>query len=378
VTAYSDIVKVWDAETGRELFTLSGYSAEFSPDGRRIVSMKDDTIKVWDAETGRELRTLAGHVDSVISVVFSPDGRRILSRSEDRIVKIWDAETGRELLTLSGDYAKFSPDGQRVILRDSDYTVKVRDAETGWELRTFSEYPMDISPDGRRFISRNDSSIKVWDTETGRELHALSGHSSWVHSAVFSPDGKTIISTSNDHTPRIWDAETGREIAQLIGFTDGEWIVLTPDGYYNASPRGDQYLNVRVGNNVYGIDQYRSTFYKPRVVEARLAGSPDPQNTDIAIQDVTSPPVVVIRSPENGTALGAAQTELSVSVVDQRQPVKNIRITVNGRLVGANELGQLTGSRGLSVANTGINVSGNENRGGLPFSPNVKPGNQPY
>jgi hypothetical protein len=131
-----------------------------------------------------------------------------------------------------------------------------------------------------------------------------------------------------------------------------------------------------VGNNVYGIDQYRSIFYKPQVVEARLSGRPDPLPAMADIQNAAGfePPVVVIRSPENGAALGAAQTELSVSVVDQRQPVKNIKITVNGRLVGANELGQLTGSRGLSVANTGINVSGNENRVDFRFPISLNPG----
>ena len=46
--------------------------------------------------------------------------------------------------------------------------------------------------------------------------------------------------------------------------------MITPEGYYNSSANGDKLLNVRVGNNVYGMDRYRSSFYNPRIVENAL------------------------------------------------------------------------------------------------------------
>ena len=77
--------------------TLKGHtnrvgSVAFSPDGQRIVSGSfDQTVKIWDANTDKELQTLKGHTNSVTSVAFSPDGQRIVSGSEDKTVKIWDA-----------------------------------------------------------------------------------------------------------------------------------------------------------------------------------------------------------------------------------------------------------------------------------------------
>jgi hypothetical protein len=119
-----------------------------------------------------------------------------------------------------------------------------------------------------------------------------------------------------------------------------------------------------VGNNLYGIDQYRNTFYRPQIVEARLQGRPDPVHIATNIQEAASfePPVVVIRNPENGAALSSGQTELSVSVVDQIQPNRNIRVLVNGRLIGGEALRGINGVRGGDLEATGIRVTENQNR----------------
>ena len=75
---------------------------------------------------------------------------------------------------------------------------------------------------------------------------------------------------------RYWDVATGMEIVQFVGFNDGEWVVITPDGYYNASSNGHKYINVRVDNNVVGMDQYRGIYFRPQIVETRLRGRVGP------------------------------------------------------------------------------------------------------
>ena len=128
-------VKVWDATTGRELFTLPGHSptlsgVAFSPDGKRIASAsRYGTVKLWDATAGQELFTLRGHSGSVTAVAFSPDGRRIVSASRDRTVKLWDATTGQEAFTLYGNAdavtdVAISPNGRQVVSGNYDGTVK--------------------------------------------------------------------------------------------------------------------------------------------------------------------------------------------------------------------------------------------------------------
>ena len=44
----------------------------------------------------------------------------------------------------------------------------------------------------------------------------LTGHSDWVRSVAYSPDGKHIVSGSKDKTVKIWDAATGQEVSNRV------------------------------------------------------------------------------------------------------------------------------------------------------------------
>jgi WD40 repeat protein len=73
----------------------------------------------------------------------------------------------------------------------------------------------------------------LWKLSRGDATTILSGHSNAVNCAVFSRDGKTLITAGFDQTVRIWDVATSRTVRVLTGFRDklqGNSVALSPDG----------------------------------------------------------------------------------------------------------------------------------------------------
>ncbi|MBL9168365.1 MAG: protein kinase [Verrucomicrobiales bacterium] len=257
VTASEDLTaKVWDVSTGQLAITLNGHddwvrSAAFSPDGSRIVTgSKDYSVRIWDAATGAELRRLQGHRAAIRSVAFSRNGHRIVTACQDGTARTWDAETGRLLVTFRGHSnwlfsAAFDPDGKRIVTAGEDGTARIWDATDGRELRRLVGHDGTVrtasfSPDGRLVVTASqDRTAKLWSSESGVLQKTLTGHLRNLFAAAFSPDGGRIVTASADQTARMWEVSTGREINQFKGHgaeiytamfsPDGRWILTASE-----------------------------------------------------------------------------------------------------------------------------------------------------
>ena len=350
--------KVWDAAGGQVIHTLSHrspiQSAAISPDGTRLLSASAKTINLWDAASGELVRTFEAHTSSVNSVAFSPDGTRLLTggnigSSGDQTLKLWDTSTGQLIRPLAAlpdgvNAVAFSPDGARLL--SGGYLsrmLKLWDAANGQVLRSFAGHsgPIDavtFSPDGVRVLSGSwDKTLKLWDAASGQMIRTFEGHSGWVNSVAFSPDGTRVLSGSNDSTARIWSTASGQHLASLFGSSDGGWLTITPEGFFDASAKGADILTIVRGLELTTIDQVHQSLFNPDLVREALAGDPNGEVRDAAklinlgkVLGSGPAPNVVITSPSDGGQSVGDLASVGARIEDRGKGIGRIEWRING------------------------------------------------
>jgi len=360
---FDGVINLWDSITGKRLRTYQGTkgivsSLAFAPDGRSMLDCRlDGPLTLRAGETGRELLQFAGQG----TAAFSRDGKWIVSGDASNRLKLWDATTGRDVKSFAAHADKiqsvdFSPDGRYVVSGSRDKTVSLWDIGSGRELRVFRNFRYHVnsvafSPDGAYALTAGlDGIPKLLEVATGKRVISFQGHKLHVYSAIFSADGKRIITGSGDGTVRIWDVNSGQEISHSIGFSNGEWIVITPEGYYNSSARGHEYLNIRRGNKVYGIDQFYDVFYRPDIVSAKLKGEYIKDLVTLTVDEAIDnpPPTVKFSAVPNRTS------DLKVKVCYQVQStgggIGEVRLFQNGKLIKSDGFYREVASRNTTAS----------------------------
>jgi WD40 repeat protein len=366
-------LRLWDATTGQLISTVAENtraitSGAFSPDGARVLSggvqnfnslVTRRTLKLWDIATGQLIRAFEAHLD-VNSVAFSPNGARVISGGENisratrknvEALKLWDAATG-QLVRSFAEYSTqvysvaFSPDGSRVLSGGGDGTLKLWDAATGELIRTIKAHTGSVtsvafSRDGDRVLSGGGQSIKLWDVATSQLIRIFEGHLDAVSSVAFSPDGSRVLSGSRDATVRVWNLETGQLLATLLGARDGEWLTMTPPGFFAGSAKGTEMLALVRGLELTSISQIHQSLFSPDLVREALAGDPVGELQAAAtvmnlekVLDSGPAPVVAIMSPPIGSQSLADLINVEAQIADKGNGIGRIEWRVNGITTG--------------------------------------------
>jgi WD40 repeat protein len=212
----------------------------------------DDEVFLWDTGTGTRVTALdiSKRAFRVMGVAFSPDGGRLALACVPQAERVksqyhlllFDAATGKRLWQAEHNGAWgapcFSPDGKHV-LTCCVSEISLWDSATGKVVRSLSA-PADFysdaafSPNGKRIVTAAlNKTARIWDTATGKELVALVGHEGWIGSAAFSPDGSLVVTVAtdkSDRTCRLWDARSGKQVGTLKDENHVARAVFSPDG----------------------------------------------------------------------------------------------------------------------------------------------------
>ena len=266
--------RLWDAETGEELAILQGdggyfYKVEFSRDDSRVVTGgwngSNYLVDLWDAETGEKLLTIDNAGVDIRDVAFTDRNDEIVTADQDGHVSVWSTATGERIadmilpegfhrntmlsLAVTLDGEKIAAGGRFGDLyvwywRGPAFSTKYLAPPSTRVVRDV--IGVAFSPDGTELVSFSDKFARLWPVPEATANYyssthiPLESHKDWVSDAVFSADGRSIVTGSRDGTAFVNDASTGSLITRLRGHSgpvndagfmpDGRILTASDDG----------------------------------------------------------------------------------------------------------------------------------------------------
>lgn len=180
------------------------------------------------------------HPLRIVALRCLPDGKTLLSVSPYAICQ-WGISTGKLIHTSTSkdklEWSEVAPNGKLLATREMDGSIRLIDSDTGKRLSSLRGHSKEViatafSKDGTLLASGGeDAEIRIWDLHTRKEKMLLRGHRGWVHALQFLPDGKTLVSAGHDDTVRFWDLREGKEQCDCrVTDTDVHRIRVSPNG----------------------------------------------------------------------------------------------------------------------------------------------------
>ncbi|OGT50664.1 MAG: hypothetical protein A3E84_00060 [Gammaproteobacteria bacterium RIFCSPHIGHO2_12_FULL_42_13] len=236
----------------------------FSADGKTVVGVADRIIWFWDSVTGANTNTLIGdqrNNTDIKGFCLSPDMTTLASYAYSSLrVSQWSIVTKKVVMSfqhVAGNnlyitVLTYSPDGKILAIGYSDGGITLHSASSRGvhrqRIHTTSVNCLAFSPKDKMLATiANDKKIILWnvDVDTIDLICIFDGHQSPIFGLAFSPDGKTLVSSSLDNTTRFWKIETKSEIGKLPKFSERvDFLAFSPDGKTLAASSWDGFTRL--------------------------------------------------------------------------------------------------------------------------------------
>jgi WD40 repeat protein len=313
-------IRVSNARTGEHLGTLddapdgsdrdgvvTALAARRSGDELASSTTISPVISIWNPKTWKRVRSLRGHDERVTALAYDEVSGQLASAGWDKTLRLWNSATGRELekwqLPGAPSSIAFSPDGQRLVVIIGAEILEIRR--------------------GRR------------------ERRVFAGQETDAAAVSYSPDGRLLAAASVDGSTNLWDVATGRRLATLISFARGEeWLVVTPDGYFDGSPSAWRQILWRYNHNAFDVvpvETYYREFYRQGLLAAVIAGGPPPARVALAQIDRRLPALTISAAPGATNRTTSIHIDVREAPADRTHPrgsgVRDVRLFRNGALV---------------------------------------------
>lgn len=234
-------------------------SFAFSNDGKLLlyIDESEKTIRLLNLESGESLPVPQTFVGSLITVGFSPDSKQYFTQERDektKVFRVWETKTGTPLyspvnVSIRNSRARLGPDGKTILEQSGSLNFRkfrLVDTQTGRTLGTLGLtgkiYNSVLLPDGQSLLTVFGSTARRWKVPQAESQEKIFD-SRATPSPLMSANGKTLATSSEDSSIQLWDIESGKALSPLVNHgTKSENVALSPDGRYVATADKDKTL----------------------------------------------------------------------------------------------------------------------------------------
>lgn len=207
-----------------------------------------------------------------------------------------------------------------------------------------------ISPDNKRVIIGCDWHTYCFDASGVQQWSVTAPSSIWA--AAISGNGLLAAVACGDGTVRWYRLDNGKELLAFFPHGDGKrWLAWTPSGYYVTSPGAEEIIGWHINNgqdsspDFFPISRFRSTFYRPDVVNLILTTMDESQaliqanaltgkSNNVVNISTQRPPIVSIISPYDGSNFDGSSVSITYRLSSPSDaPVTKVRALIDGRPV---------------------------------------------
>ncbi len=333
-------IKIWDTTSNQLVHSFNAHNSSifalaFSENSQILASGSNKELKLWDIKRKILLRKFL--VQSVVTKITFSSNNLLASGDIGGNVKVRNTTTGGVLRNI--DFS-FSGKNQQLIAKSFQKIPEVY-KQLMPDLRTVKSLPifsLAFSPDGNKLAIGSVGEINIWDISTGKLLFNIEAFGlGAVDEIKFSQDGKTIFSSSYSEI-KSFDAVTGKEtqlktelielpniikksdselllasfrdkiniidcrkkkeVGSFISLYENDWLVTTPEGYFDGSQSAWKQLIWRFDNNTFKyavVEAFFKEFYYPGLLHEIMKNKPPkPPERNLSEVDIRQPDVRIV------------------------------------------------------------------------------------